>query len=336
MVVALGAGLLELSVRVLLRVSPLHLPVLGDAESPLAMSLTWEGTLGPNRSWSPTLGWENEPGVHQRIRQGDELWPAETVEPSGARRTTPVSLTLPDGHRRAVVVGDSFAYGMEVGDADVFTATAEQALPSWEIDNYAVPGFGQDQALLQLRERGLPLHPDVVVFGHAYVDQERSDHDFTFARKPRFVVGPQGLELRGVPVPDALTLAELDRRRIKTLDVLTVLARQTGWSRADWRASDALSEAILRAVVSESRAAGAVPVLIFMPTPTVSGRYRDVPSVPFDAVCAGPGVRCVDLRAAFDEAVARGESVREDQHWSAAGHRIAAEALVKVLGELPP
>ncbi len=335
LLVTLWAALLELFVRVLLVVSPWHLPVLGDARDPRVPSMVWNGTLGPYRSWSPTLGWENEPGAHVRLGEGNVRWPAETIEPSGARRTQPVSLDRIRGLRRAVAVGDSFLFGMEVGDDDVFTAMAERDLPDWEILNYGVPGYGQDQALLQLRQRGLPLHPDVVIFGHVYADMERNDHDFMYARKPRFLLGDHGLELTGVPVPDFEAMAAADRRRIKTFDVLGALARQTGWVKPDWRASNALSEAILRAVVTESRAAGAVPILVFMPTPTPGGHYADVPTAPFDVVCQSLDVICLDLRPAFDEAAARGESLIVVQHWSAAGHRIAATALEQALGALP-
>jgi hypothetical protein len=338
MLLLLWAGLLELSVRVLLVVSPWHLPVLGDATDPLVPSLAWEGTLGPFRSWSPSLGWENEPGVHARVTLDGSPWPSETIEPTGARRTQPVSLARVPGVRRVVAVGDSFLYGMEVGDDDVFTAVAERELPGWEILNYGVPGYGQDQALLQLRQRGLPLHPDVVVFGHVPVDMDRNSYDFMFARKPRFLLGEQGLVLTGVPVPDRDAMLEADRRRIKTLDALGVLARQTGWVTSDPVAQTRLSEAILRAVVTESREAGAVPVLVFMAAglATPSARYAELPSAPFDTVCESMQVTCVDLRPAFDEAAGRGERLIAAQHWSPAGHRIAADALKQALTNLAP
>ncbi len=75
----------------------------------------------------------------------------------------------PTGTRRIVVVGDSFAFGYGVAEAEAFPRQLESLLlrtdpaSRWEVINLGVPGSDPVTYLQHLREPGLAYTPDVVV-----------------------------------------------------------------------------------------------------------------------------------------------------------------------------
>jgi hypothetical protein len=64
---------------------------------------------------------------------------------------------------RAIVLGDSIAFGLDVSDDETFTHLLDARNNGIEAANLAVQGYGPDQELLVLVNRGLRLDPDVVV-----------------------------------------------------------------------------------------------------------------------------------------------------------------------------
>ncbi len=60
---------------------------------------------------------------------------------------------------RVGAFGDSFVFGSEVGNDDVWSAQAERSEPGLEVLNYGVGGYGTDQALMLYRSRGQELEP---------------------------------------------------------------------------------------------------------------------------------------------------------------------------------
>jgi len=64
---------------------------------------------------------------------------------------------------RVVVLGDSIAFGLDVSDEQTFTHLFEVRDNGIEAANLAVQGYGPDQELIVLLDKGLRLDPDVVV-----------------------------------------------------------------------------------------------------------------------------------------------------------------------------
>lgn len=333
----LGAALIfELTLRAMLGVGVITLPVLGDAARPQVIWGMPRDLTSPNRMWSATRGWANVQGTRHVLwtKQGPQR--TETVNHIGARRVGEVSAEPSPSVRRVVAVGDSFTFGSEVSDDQVWLALAEQRAPATEIVNLGVGGYGQDQALLTLREVGLGLRPDVVVFGFVGEDIERNVFDFTFARKPRFVLQDGVLVEVGAPVPSPDALLKADRWRLRSLDLLSVASGRS--TAVDWAESNPLALALIQAVVTESRAAGALVLLVYLPG-TLPGVHDLDPSprTPvWDHACATQGVSCLDLRPVFRAARDRGVDLLEITHWSPEAHVLAADALVAALVALPP
>jgi hypothetical protein len=101
-----------------------------------------------------------------------------------------------------LAVGDSFTVGYAVNDDETWPAELERRLRR-RVLNGGVHGYGLDQAVLRAERLAEKFHPAVVVLGFIAHDIDRTGLAVKFStRKPFFVVQPDGLELRNVPVPE--------------------------------------------------------------------------------------------------------------------------------------
>lgn len=96
----------------------------------------------------------------------------------GMRCEEPLDRATP-GLLRVAVVGDSMAFGYGVQQGEDFPAQLERELQSElgsartvEVLNFAVGGYSIADELVVLRERALPLHPDLVVLEYCLNDPE--------------------------------------------------------------------------------------------------------------------------------------------------------------------
>lgn len=87
-----------------------------------------------------------------------------------------VSYSKSDDYIKKIDVhGCSFTYGMSVDDSLAFPFLLQKAFPNYRFRNYAVPGFGNLQALIRLQnqEKNGDL-PDVVMVSYADFHDERN------------------------------------------------------------------------------------------------------------------------------------------------------------------
>jgi GDSL-like Lipase/Acylhydrolase family len=131
--------------------------VAGTAE--LVLRLTQEppeGSLGPLHAYSEVYGWK--PRKSFRMVYDGKV---TTINAQGYR-----GAELPPVKARAlrvVLLGDSIAFGLEVGDDETFGAVLSSRRHEVEVANLAVQGYDPGQELLRLEREGLPLKPDVVI-----------------------------------------------------------------------------------------------------------------------------------------------------------------------------
>jgi lysophospholipase L1-like esterase len=258
------------------------------------------------------------------------------------------------------VLGDSFTYGLGVGDDQTYCARLAAELPGLEVINAGVNGYGTAQQLILLREDGLRFAPDIVVVGFFVNDL---DDNVVGATRERFVVEDGALRER--PAVEAVVTRapanRSDRRswlrssyayrflsdRGKQLraahasadgpaDVLTGERRESAWQ---------LALALLREIHRTAREGGAELVLLAIPQrvqvqpddrpPGDDGAGHDVLARlrPF---AEAEGIPLVDplpaLRAAY---ATSGQPLyyREDRHMRPEGHAIVARALAEALRE---
>lgn len=117
---------------------------------------------------SPSLLYEMRPGIddeigYERIRI--------TINRSGFRDTRDPVVPKPQGTWRVLVLGDSFTFSGKVPLEKTFAAQLETLLAQrdptrrYEVWNLGVPGYKSAQQLAALREKGMPLDPDLVLAG---------------------------------------------------------------------------------------------------------------------------------------------------------------------------
>jgi hypothetical protein len=112
---------------------------------------------------------------------------------------------------RVLCLGDSEVAGFEVDEEKTFESLLERTLSvqldrTVQVVNAGVRGYGTDQSYLYYRERGRPLHPDLVVFFASNNDPEDNTTLHRARRpfgKPAFALrSDESLELVGSPIPD--------------------------------------------------------------------------------------------------------------------------------------
>lgn len=81
-----------------------------------------------------------------------------------------------DGARRILAIGDSCTYGWGVAQRHAYPQVLQTLLDRrfrprrYRVINAGVPGFMSHHGLLYLQERGLALHPEIVIFGFGFND----------------------------------------------------------------------------------------------------------------------------------------------------------------------
>lgn len=99
-----------------------------------------------------------------------------------------------------LVVGDSFAFGDGVDDADSWPAVLER-LSGTRVVNAGMAGFGVDQAVLRAEQLAEVYAPDTIVLGFIPHDVLRCEMSYWSGHpKPYFVPDGSGLRLQPAPL----------------------------------------------------------------------------------------------------------------------------------------
>ena len=153
--------------------------------------------------YDPLLGWTSPPST----RWPDYYGPGEhcTFNARGFRALEEYADAAPDGRVRVLVLGDSFADGLGVGDKDTFPAQLERLHPRVQAPNLAKISYGLDQAVLRYERDAKDMDADIVLL--AVIDDDlnraRWERFNGYWPKPRFRIANDGeLELTGTPVPN--------------------------------------------------------------------------------------------------------------------------------------
>ncbi len=138
----------------------------------IGLRLTWQGFYVKDRMGfaqpHPTRGWENRPGI--RAEMGDAEYSTTVQHDSWGFRGAEISRQKPRDRYRILVLGDSFTYGMGVGDQETFCARLEKLDPRLQVINAGVIGYDTGQELLLLRDQGLSFSPDLVLVAFFWND----------------------------------------------------------------------------------------------------------------------------------------------------------------------
>ena len=252
-----------------------------------------------------------------------------------------------------LVVGDSYAHGDEVSDAETWAALLQPLIGRRTV-NAGVSGYGLDQTVLRAEQQVPAVTPAALVLVFIADDLRRSEMSRVWgAEKPYFQLSGNDLTLRNVPVPPspppAATL-DLSQRLFGWSVLVDTILRHKGWQ-YEWSIDH------VRVLPRGTGAAMACPLLkrlagLKFPTLVVaqydpyvwknaeyaSEQRRLSRSVLDCAQAAGLGA--LDLFDAIDAGVRRDgyAAMFRTSHPGPLGHRIAAERIAEALkeGYIPP
>jgi hypothetical protein len=289
-------------------------------------------TTYPIDEFSPTLGWKLKPNLRDVDAFRGKLVNSNA---RGLRGRREFGYAKPPGVFRILVLGDSFAFGDDVGDEDAFPHVLQELLPQVEVLNLGVHGYGHDQMLLYLQEEGLRYQPDLVLLGFLPLDMGRNILAFRDYAKPRFVLRDGKLVLTHSPVPSVEETLAAERYGSRFLDLIRILeARLRSRSGAAARETKELTLAILDEIRAEAEAAGARAVYAYLPA-FAELTHPDPSKTPderfFFDYCENRGIPAIYLRPYFLSKLELGFEFEVWDHWSEFEHRIAAEGIAAEL-----
>lgn len=283
-----------------------------------------------------TLGWFHRPGATGRFV--GPSWDVEIrINGSGLRDVEHEPARRP-GLRRLLLLGDSFGWGYGVEQDRMLSAVLRERCPGFEVINGSVSGYSTDQEYLFYRERGSRWAPDqVLLLIHENDLLGNGLHRMYGYEKPRFVLEGQSLELRNVPVPERKPWEKAYSRlvvwsyfasgvlRRPAIGVVLEFGQPFGTQILDW--DPHVSRRLLLRFARELREAGVEFRWALIPMQAAVADW-------LRGIGREAGVRVIDLDPALRAAAQRGVelTLRGDLHWSADGHRVAAEALAGELG----
>jgi len=238
-----------------------------------------------------------------------------------------------------VAIGDSFTFGRGVEAEEAWPEQLSQ-LAGRNFANLGVGGYGPQQYTAVLRRYGLALHPKIVLYAtypsndlrdaalFAKWQQEGGAKKERFAAESRHFLARHSRlyqlllhpKMRGdVQDPNVLVMWE---------EVLPAKLRNIAWQ--------AMRDALLSAQRLTQEAGGTLVVVL---APSKAQAYRmsrpwaEGDTRQFLRLCEEVRVRCLDLIPRFQERTLAGEQLyfRMDDHWNAAGHRLAARTIYDYL-----
>ncbi len=185
------------------RLKPFHVPVNQVRHE-------FERYRGANDStliYDPDLGWNQRPNVAHHNDAG-----FVSIEPH-------VELAPPADRLRIALFGDSFTQGsFEAGWWRALETGMNALGDKAEVLNFAVGGYGIDQAFLRWQKDGAKYRPHIVILGFLADDCLRDVNLLRLMRdptsgialmKPRFVLEGDGLRLINSPTPPPERVPEI-------------------------------------------------------------------------------------------------------------------------------
>ena len=150
--------------------------------------------------YDPLLGWAHEPG-QQGVFETPQFRTAVRINEKGLRDREH-SYERQNNNERILVLGDSFAWGYGVEEAERFSQLLEGSL-GVEAINAGVSGYSTDQELLWYKNEGIKYDVDLVILQVAGNDIGDNDRQIvsTIYYKPKFIIEKGKLVPTGYPVP---------------------------------------------------------------------------------------------------------------------------------------
>lgn len=323
-----------------------------------ALIVLYEAGRGPDEptysEYDSLLGWVNAPTTSI-----PDLWgrgAGLTINAQGFRGPVPVAPTVAPGQIRILCSGNSFAFGVGVGDLDTWCHLLSEYDERIATVNLAQPGYGIGQSYLRFLRDASELEHAVHLFTFIGGDitrlARRSHHGYA---KPGFRLEGDRLVVENSPVPQARPavgrffgriaerMRSVEFARRLTGRVTRRFPRPVPATAARERESTALlARQILQEIQRLNDERSSVAVFVYLPIePEIAedGPWRGWTNAVMDTL----GYRFVDLTPSLRELspAAAGElfippGAVAGGHYSLAGNAWVARTLYEALRDLPP
>ncbi len=293
-------------------------------------------------TWDEKLGTKQIPGATGFVSCGE--YDVELALNSKGLRDREFPYRKPDGVRRILSLGDSFASGYGVAADSTYAKVLERGFTEdglrWEVLNAGVGSTGTAHQLAYFLDEGHKYEPDIVLVG-LFVGNDLWDNVLSGL----YTLEDGVLERHTAP----LTAARRIQRITKWIPGYDTLLSQshflsllklevTRWHRrqltdtayaaeperdVEWPTK--LTERLLVEFRSVCADNGASLVVMIIPSPANDARLRDEREARMVRCLRDEGIPCLNLGPRFrEERGKRRIEYAHDCHWTALGHRLAA------------
>ncbi len=283
--------------------------------------------------YHPTRGWALKAGLDDMLYFNREVLNSNS---RGLRGNREYAYDKPRGTLRILILGDSYTFGEEVSDEETFSFYLQRMIPSSEVLNFGVHGYGHDQMLVYLQEEGVKYKPDIVILGFMKVDMVRNMLYFRDYAKPRFRLMNGRLRKEHSPVLPPEAMLKNEWWKPKIIDVITLCVCKLSHRMNDISEEEKATNAILEEIVRTVRDMNAVPVFVYLSdifledVPEETLKYEKA----FSVYWQRRNVPCVFVRPHIQAARKEGLTFRETGHFGPQAHRVIARVIKDFLVNL--
>lgn len=295
------------------------------------------------------LGWWHLPNLYARLSLGGTYHVLQT-NAAGMRSSRNYARNTPAGRKRVAFLGDSYTAGDGVSNNQRFTDLLEARFPNLDALNFGLNGSGTDQQLLIFESLATQYSVDTYVFCICVENIARNMYtcfpSFSFRErlviyraKPYFELAETGLVLKNQPVPAEKRPADNLGDWKHSFPYVPGDADPYAIYRSSDNAHWLLMKAILRRFLDQVRG---IPVFI-VPFPMYNHYLEQHPATYMArfAELDDPvnRVHVVDLLPAFITVPQEKRAefrFPDDPHYTAAAHKIVADAMEYSFSRLCP
>lgn len=264
---------------------------------------------------------------------------------------------------RIALVGDSYTFGQDVRFEDSWGYRLELALgEQCQVLNFAVSGYGVDQAYLRYMRDVRPWHPNVVIFGFINEDVMRTMSVYAFLlwpegympwAKPRFVLAGEQLSILNAPLPNPDEI--FSKRSIRELPYISYdrayrtrywryippsyllrfllswyLLPSTPNEQTSNRTMKSINTMIFRSFFQAATSEGSIPMVVYLPSPDDFHAANNYTPVGITIV-RDAGLEPIDLTTCVSQITFTERFASAYGHYSSRANALVASCLLEIL-----